>query len=77
MTKCYMLMGKFIPMCRKKEYREQKLLGEMRAMEIVKLNAKQPIFRPFIFTECLSPDCERTGNYLLFYSDTHQTKELS
>lgn len=77
MTKCCMLMGKFLPMCRKKNIGNRNCWGEMRAMEIIKLNAKQPIFWPFIFTECLRPDCERTGNYLLFYSDTHQTKELS
>lgn len=77
MTKCCTLMGKFIPMCRTKAFREQQLLGKTRATEIIKLNAEQHIFQPFIFTECLSSDCGGTGNYLLFYSDTHHTKELS
>lgn len=49
--------------------------GEMRAMEIIKLNAKEPLFSA-LYLYCPSSDW-RTGNYFLYYSDTHHTKELS
>lgn len=66
MTKCCTLTGKF-NVQEKSNEGTAIVWGEIRAKEIIKLNAKQSL---------LSSDCGRTGNHLLYYSHIIQKSSL-